>query len=119
MATNKPNVFAAGDATPGAMTVVDAIAGGHRAARAIHSALSGELLPAPKKRAKTRVPVQVMTQLEETADEERPPVEVTKIPDAYRRSGFSEVEGGFSLPAACREASRCLHCDYVMVEDEA
>jgi len=119
LATAMPNVFAGGDAIPGAMTVVDAIADGHRAARAIHSTLSGEPLPAPKQRKRTRVTEAVMAQLEETADEEKPAAEVATISDAYRRSGFSEVELGFTLPVACREATRCLHCDYVMVEEEA
>jgi len=119
LATAKPNVFAAGDATVGPMTVVDAIADGHRAAQAIHSYLSGEPMPAPKKRAKTRVTAEVMAVLEETADQEKPPAEVPRIPDAYRRSGFSEVELGYPLPVACREAARCLHCDYVLLEEEA
>ena len=55
LATSKPNVFAGGDATVGEMTVVDAIADGHRAARAIHSFLTGEPLPKPAVRRKTRV----------------------------------------------------------------
>jgi NADH-quinone oxidoreductase subunit F len=119
LSTAKPNVFAGGDAVPGAMTVVDAIADGHRAARQIHSFLAGAPLAAPRPRKKTRVAEAVMAQLEETADEEIPAADVPKIPDAYRRSGFSEVELGYTLPVACREATRCLHCDYVMVEEEA
>lgn len=118
LATGVPNVFAGGDATEGPMTVVDAIADGHRAAAAIHSALSGEPLPAARKRPKTRVTDEVMAQLEAAAEEERPPTPVGYIPDAYRRSGFSEVEVGYSLPAACREAARCLHCDYILLETQ-
>jgi NADH-quinone oxidoreductase subunit F len=117
LATNLPHVFAGGDATDGPMTVVDAIADGHKAAQAIHSFLSGEPLPQPRKRAKTRVSAEVMAELEAGADEERPAAEVSTIPESYRRSGFSEVELGFSLPVACREAGRCLHCDYVMIEE--
>jgi NADH-quinone oxidoreductase subunit F len=119
LATAKPNVFAGGDATGGAMTVVDAIADGHRAARAVHSYLSGEPLVVPKPRRKTRVTEAVMEALEAASEEEKPAAEVPRIPDEYRRGGFSEVELGFTLPVACREASRCLHCDYVMVEEEA
>ncbi len=119
LATEKPNVFAGGDATEGPMTAVDAIADGHRAARAIHSHLSGEPLPEPKIRSKTRVAEEVLAALEENGDEERAPAEVPCIPDAYRRSGFAEVEMGYSLPVACREAARCLHCDYVAIEEES
>ncbi len=117
LATNRPGVFAGGDATEGAMTVVDAIADGHRAAQAIHSYLSGEPLPAAEKRAKTRVSAEVMAALEAAAEEEQAPVPVPKLADTERLRGFAEVELGFSAPLACREAARCLHCDYVLRED--
>ena len=118
LATSKPNIFAGGDATIGPMTVVDAIADGHRAARAIHSYLSGEALPQPAVRRKTRVAETLLLELEATADQERPANDTPLIPDAYRRSGFAEVELGYSLPVACREATRCLHCDYIPMEAE-
>ena len=106
MATSKGNVFAGGDATDGAMTVVDAIADGHRAARAIHSFLSGEPMAQPRKRAKTRVAADVLLALEETADEVKPAAQVPRIPDAYRRSGFSKWSR-VSIPVACRESDAC------------
>ncbi len=117
-ATGKPNVFAGGDATVGPMTVVDAIADGHRAAAAIHSYLSGEPLPEPVCRPKTRVSAGAMDRLEEVADEAVGPVEVRKIADEQRCSSFAEVEIGLTVAQACREAQRCLHCDYVPIEDE-
>ena len=119
LATEVDGVFAAGDATEGPMTVVDAIADGHRVAQAIHSRLSGEPLPPARKRAKTRVTAEVMARFEAAAEQERPAAEAQRIPDAYRRSGFAEVELGFSLPVACREAARCLHCDCVIIEEES
>ncbi len=109
-------VFAGGDATEGPMTVVDAIADGHRAALAIHSRLSGEPMPRARKRPKTRVDAAVMAQFEAAAEEEIAAAQAPKIPDSYRRSGFAEVEQGLSLPVACREATRCLHCDCVLIE---
>jgi len=118
MGASAPGVFAGGDATEGPMTVVDAIGDGHKAALAIHSFISGEPMPEPKIRRKTRVSEEVMAALEEGVDEDRPPADVPKIPESYRRSGFAEVELGFSLPVACREASRCLHCDYEVLQDE-
>ncbi len=75
-------------------------------------------MPAPKLRRKTRVTPEIMASLEENAEEERPPVDSPRIPDAYRRTGFSEVELGYSVPVACREAARCLHCDYLLIEEE-
>ncbi len=119
LATTLPNVFAGGDCIWGDMTVVDAIADGHQAAKAIHSFLSGEPMPKPKKRPKTKVGADVMARLEETADQERPPAESPTIADTYRRSGFAEIELGFSVPVACREAARCLRCDFELIEDES
>ena len=98
------------------MTVVDAMADGHRAALAIHSRLSGEPMPRARKRPKTRVDAAVMAQFEAAAEEEIAAAQAPKIPDSYRRSGFAEVEQGLSLPVACREATRCLHCDCVLIE---
>ncbi|MBM3475646.1 MAG: NADH-quinone oxidoreductase subunit NuoF [Armatimonadetes bacterium] len=119
MATALPNVFAAGDATPGPMTAVDAIADGHKAAAAIHSFLSGEPLPPPKVPKKTKVAAEILAALEETADEEIPATVSAHIADEERVCTFREVELGYSVDMAYREASRCLHCDYVMVEEEA
>jgi NADH-quinone oxidoreductase subunit F len=119
LATSQANVFAGGDCIYGDMTVVDAIADGHRAAKAIHSFLSGESFPTPRRRPKTKVGADVMARLEETADQERPPAECPVIADTYRRSGFAEIELGFSVPVACREAARCLRCDFELVEDES
>ena len=59
-----------------------------------------------------------MAKLEETSEQEIAAAEPGQIPDAYR-SGFAEVELGFSFPLACREATRCLHCDYVAIEEDA
>ena len=95
------------------------VADGHQAAKAIHSFLSGEPIPKPKKRAKTKVGADVMARLEETADQERPPAESPTIADTYRRSGFAEIELGFSVPVACREAARCLRCDFELIEEES
>jgi NADPH-dependent glutamate synthase beta subunit-like oxidoreductase len=119
LVTEKPGVFAGGDATIGPMTVVDAIADGHRAAQAIHSYLSGEPIPEPKKRPKSRVSAAVMERLEAVADDEVPAVEPREIADEQRCSSFAEVECGLTVEQACREASRCLHCDYVVLEDES
>jgi NADH-quinone oxidoreductase subunit F len=117
LATSKTGVFAGGDATDGPMTVVDAIADGHRVARAIHSHLSGQPMPAPKLRAKTKVTAEQMTRFEGLAAEEAPPIAIPVIPDHFRRETFAEVELGLSPTLACREAWRCLHCDCLVIEE--
>jgi NADH-quinone oxidoreductase subunit F len=115
--TSRPGVFAGGDATPGAMTVVDAIADGHRAAQAIHSYLSGEAPPAPAPRAKTPVSAAMLARLEALAEEERPPAERPKQPGSFWRDRFAEVERPLTPVAARSEACRCLRCDCVLVEE--
>ena len=118
-ATESAGVFAGGDATAGPMTVVDAIADGHRVARTIHSYLSGEPAPEPVVRAKTRVAVEVLEQLESGSDEDRPAVAIRKIPCEERCDSFVEVEQRLTASGAICEASRCLHCDYEAIEENA
>ncbi len=116
-ATETAGVFGGGDATVGPMTVVDAIADGHRAARAIHSYLSGEPIPEPRVRAKTRVTEAVLEEFEAASDGDQPAVPIRKLSGAERRETFAEVELRLTASEAIGEASRCLHCDCIAADD--
>ena len=109
LATCIPGVFAGGDVVTGAGTVVEACAGGLRAAESIDRYLSGRDLaegrviavdPAlitPPRPDMDRVP------REEAAE---PPTQAT----FSRRADFSEVTGPYDFQAAVGEAKRCLSC---------
>jgi NADPH-dependent glutamate synthase beta subunit-like oxidoreductase/NAD-dependent dihydropyrimidine dehydrogenase PreA subunit len=104
--TNVPRVFAAGDATRGPSSVVQAMANGREAARAVHRDLSGEKLD----RACSNRP----------ADRDFPelPKDAPSLPricmperePACRNDLCLEVALGYDETQARSEAARCLQC---------
>ncbi|MDR1573900.1 MAG: FAD-dependent oxidoreductase [Clostridiales Family XIII bacterium] len=99
-------VFAGGDALTGPATLIEAVAAGNRAARAIINCLEGRddpiepfLLPRTdisetdirgyRRKARARMPV---------------------IDPARRKAGFDEVESGYDEETAREEAKRCADC---------
>jgi NADH-quinone oxidoreductase subunit F len=105
--TSVPWIFAGGDATSGPSSVVEAVAGGERAAVGIDAMLTGSV------NAFWRQHAEVDTSFDPDAD----PVEVPRAPQHMvavmeRRRSFTEVELSWSKAEGLREASRCLRCDY-------
>ncbi len=110
METSLPGVFAAGDAVTGPATVIEAIGGGKRAARAIDRYLQGlpqsTLAPVPVRRERldcTKIPAAIKMTLQ------RP--EMPLLDDELRRTTFQQVELGLNEKEAREEALRCLRCD--------
>ncbi|MFH1851307.1 MAG: FAD-dependent oxidoreductase [Candidatus Neomarinimicrobiota bacterium] len=107
MVTDRPGVFAGGDAVTGPGTVIDAIAHGHRAADAIAHYLTGESLVPPK------LP-QLMVEAEIKIDPNQRPqktrAEMPALNVQQRLDNFEEVEFGFDEATAIAEARRCLRC---------
>jgi NADH-quinone oxidoreductase subunit F len=100
-------IFAGGDVVTGPASVVDAVAGGERAAAGIDRFLTGE------NHAFWRAERAVDTFFDPDAD----PVGYGRaapalIPVKDRLGGFREVERCIRKEAAVREAKRCLRCDY-------
>ncbi len=113
MATGRAGVFAAGDCTSGTAFVIEAIAGGHKSAEAIHAYLregSARLVPKPA------LPVAELSQAEVDAKVQNrqilpaPRIPMPETVVAARSGGFAEVELGYSEAEARAEASRCLSC---------
>jgi NADH-quinone oxidoreductase subunit F len=105
--TSEPWLFVGGDAAVGASSVVEAVAGGERAAAGIDQMLTGA------NHAFWRRAQPIDTLFDPDAD----PVsyaraEVQALPAKQRRSDFREVEQSWSVSVALREAKRCLRCDY-------
>jgi NADPH-dependent glutamate synthase beta subunit-like oxidoreductase/NAD-dependent dihydropyrimidine dehydrogenase PreA subunit len=104
--TTAAGIFAVGDIAFGPRTVIDVVADGKKAAVQIDRYLRGaEWRPQPK-----YVQITALDQhrMPHGFDEySRIPVPVLPVD---RRTGFTEVEVGYSEEQARREASRCLQC---------
>lgn len=108
--TNMEDVFAAGDAVSGPATVIDAIAGAHRSAEAIHRYLCGEDL-GEIETTETAGPSKTS---EWTPVDDRIPraarAELKHIAVSDRAASFQEVSLGLQNGDGRGEASRCLNC---------
>lgn len=107
--TNIPDVFAGGDAVTGPATVVEAIGAGKRAAKAIHSFLRGEPLPARVVPRPRRMVAPIRMTYQDKAFIQRQEIPLINL---YRRmTSFDRVELGLDETAARQEAKRCMRCD--------
>jgi len=107
--TTNPKFYAGGDALTGPDTVIGAIAAGHQAAKDIDAAIrvqNGEAAYEEPAEEKIVIPF--------VLDEENPEAPQTKMPELHgadRKQSFIEVELGFTMEEAVKEATRCLRCD--------
>jgi NADPH-dependent glutamate synthase beta subunit-like oxidoreductase/coenzyme F420-reducing hydrogenase delta subunit/NAD-dependent dihydropyrimidine dehydrogenase PreA subunit len=103
-------VFAAGDLVTGPRSVVEAIASGQKAAYGIHEYLSGERIHSPLDLTADESMAGREFNLERLPESKKPrqpmPLEGAKA----SRSDFREVEKGYQVQVARREAQRCLRC---------
>jgi NADH-quinone oxidoreductase subunit F len=105
--TNLPGVFAGGDVSDGPSSVVSAIACGEKAAVGINQYLTGE------EGAFWREDQVIETEYDPAADPLPYPREkLSVIPPERRSHNFDEVEKSWPVTVACRQAKRCLRCDY-------
>ncbi len=107
-ATSMDGVFAAGDVVTGTKSVIEAIAGGRRAAEKIDLFLGGdgdisEVL------VEREAPNQFIGRIENFAGLKR--VEPEMLDASVRANGFDAIEKPFTCEQAKCEASRCLQCD--------
>ncbi len=100
-------VFAGGDASSGPSSVIEAVAGGERAAVGIDAYLSGE------EHAFWREERTIETDYDPDADPAPYPRErMSTLAVERRRNNFTEVEMPWNESVAVRQAKRCLRCDY-------
>jgi len=113
LATTMPGVYCGGDLAFGPRIVIEAEADGKRAALAIHESLGGGTVPRAHARFR---PVE----LHRAGDRyDRIPRQAIPTVPVERRTGFREVEDGYSEADARREASRCLWCNVETIFDSA
>ena len=100
-------LYSGGDAVTGPSSVVEAVAGGERAAVAMDAQLTGFEHAFWQKEKACTVPF----------DPDAAPVRYARahmelLPVERRRENFSEVEQSWTEQVAVCEAKRCLRCDY-------
>lgn len=106
--TDRPQVFAAGDAVTGAATVIEAVAGARRAALAMDDFLAGRDLKKTRKNLTEEEPVYL--DIRQLPEVEAPRQKMPVLNAEERARSHEEVELGFSDGAARLEAARCLQC---------
>lgn len=104
--TTAPGIFAAGDAVRGPRTIIDAVAGGYRAARAIDNYLRRGQFKTVRRGWLTTVSLE---DLPSQYNLNIPRINPSRIP-LDRRTGVAEVEGVFDESSAKGQAERCLKC---------
>ena len=109
-----PNVFFGGDSAFGPKNIIWAVAHGHDAAISIDRFCNGED-PRVRPAIGMRMISQKMGIHEWSYDNEVSPDERYKVPLEVQEKALKsisvEVELGFDLPTALKEAERCLNCD--------
>src|SRR4030088_2612275 len=114
MGSTNPKVFFGGDAAFGPKNIIWAVAHGHDAALSIHKLLSGEDVterPLPE----VSIASQKMGIHEWSYDNDIAPDRRYRVPLRDKvvalRDIKAEVELGYDLQLALKEAERCLNCD--------
>jgi NADH-quinone oxidoreductase subunit F len=100
-------LYSGGDAALGPSSVVEAVAGGERAAVAIDARFTGAEHAFWRKEKTCEVP------FDPGADPAKyPRAKMGLLPVQRRRNNFAEVEQPWTEQVAVCEAKRCLRCDY-------
>ncbi|MCG6535622.1 MAG: FAD-dependent oxidoreductase, partial [Syntrophales bacterium LBB04] len=113
LATTAPGVFAGGGVVFGPRTIIEAVADGHRAARAMDNFLRKGKTGTIRRGWLTEVP---RSYLPQTQEREKPRVHPPLI-SLDRRTGISEVEMVYDEETARDQAHRCLKCHIQTVFD--
>jgi len=115
LATDMEGVFAGGDCVTGPATLIEALDMGNRGAQSIDSYLLGKD-PAENVSFKG---VDLAKQRGRGFVVAEPAGRVAFLDAKERTDGFGEVEGGFGVADAMKEAQRCLRCYRVVVWEKA
>jgi formate dehydrogenase (NADP+) beta subunit len=111
LATTMAGVYCGGDLAFGPRIVIEAEADGKRAALAIHESLGGGTVPRVQAHFRPIALNRAGDRYDRIPRQSVPTLPVT------RRTGFREVEEGYSDEQARLEASRCLWCNVETIFD--
>jgi formate dehydrogenase beta subunit len=109
--TGLAGIFAGGDCVSGPATLIEALNAGNRAARGIDCMLQGKA----SSETDAFSGIEAGAQRDEGFVVQKSAAKVSFLEVARRLEDASEVEGGFDIDAARKEAARCLRCYRLMV----
>ena len=107
--TDRPGVFAGGDCQLGASTIIECVAQGKRAARAMHAFLLHDDMREVARRLELEERKPDLFDIVPYKPVE-PKVKMPMLPYERRGQHFSLIELGYLQEQACRESARCLQC---------
>jgi NADPH-dependent glutamate synthase beta subunit-like oxidoreductase len=108
--TSNPCIFAGGDAIRGPSTAIEAIRDGKIAAESMHHYLNNEQWTIPYRVTRPTEYLEPIEMTEQEVEEfKRPPMPALSVQE--RIDNFNEIELGYPMESAIREARRCLRCD--------
>ena len=102
--TSSPGIFAGGDVAFGPRLVIEAVADGQKAARAIDRYITG------LERRKTTWSMKIVPARSKYEDYDTIPRHKVPVTPLNRRMGIDEVELGYDNETATLEGKRCLKC---------
>ena len=108
LATNRPGVFAAGDAVSGPASVIEAVAHGNRVAREVDSYLRTGKPAGAGMALEVHLPPLTWDPAQYG---DRPRMRIASLPVAERTRNFHEVERTAAEAEIRSECRRCLRCD--------
>ncbi|SIR59722.1 NADPH-dependent glutamate synthase beta chain [Aromatoleum tolulyticum] len=116
--STRPNVFFGGDAAFGPKNIITAVAQGHEAAISIDRFCHGQEVatrPAPLTNlVSQKMGIHEWSYANDVSEERRRKMPVRDLP-ATLGDVRLELELGFDVELACKEAARCLNCDVATV----
>jgi NADPH-dependent glutamate synthase beta subunit-like oxidoreductase len=111
-----PNIFTAGDMHTGRASVINAVAGGRKAARSIHLLLTQGVISVPDKIQHRINPRSILKKV--CVAQHTSKVMVEELPVSVRKTSFVEAVGpGITQPQAMVESTRCLQCGTTCNDD--
>jgi len=108
--TDIPYLFVAGDYATGAVTVVEALAGGKKAAISILKYFKGEDLTLKKEFLSKREDLQKLDEKFFSQWEKKEREKIKILRPEVRKKNFDEIESVFPENKAIAEAKRCMEC---------
>ena len=107
--TDRPGVFAGGDAQMGTRTVIECVAQGKLAAKAMDRYLAGDDMARVAEEIAEEEKVPELIDIVPYKPEE-PQVRMPMLPFPEREQSFQVIENGYTKDLAEKEAARCLQC---------